>query len=56
MTIISDRDKEGNFVDAAKAWNEEKIEALLLKYNPNGKLWYSSSRKKQEDTSEEKGL
>lgn len=42
MRIISNRDKDGKFVGAADAWTEEEIEALMKKYNPAGKLWYSS--------------
>lgn len=53
MKIISNRDENGNFVDAAKAWDEKKIEALFKKYNPNGKLWYSSE-KKSTDADKEK--
>ncbi|MFV0556260.1 MAG: hypothetical protein ACK5LM_04025 [Lactovum sp.] len=49
MKIISNRDEEGNFIDAAEAWDEEKIEALFMKYNPNGKLWYSSKNKNKEE-------
>lgn len=52
MKIISNRDKDGNFVGAADAWTEEKIEELMKKYNPNGKLWYSSKNKKQEQKQE----
>jgi hypothetical protein len=33
--IISDRDKDGNFVASADAWSEEKIEALMDEFYPN---------------------
>ncbi|MDR1567300.1 MAG: hypothetical protein LBS33_01230 [Streptococcaceae bacterium] len=36
--IISNRDKDGNFVVSSDAWTIEKIEALFDKYNPNRKL------------------
>lgn len=38
--IISGRDKEGNFLASSENWHDEKIETLLLKYNPHGKMWY----------------
>ena len=34
---ISFRDKNGNFVSAADVWNEEKLEKLFNKLNPNRK-------------------
>ena len=35
---ISFRDKNGNFVSAADVWNEEKLEKLFNKLNPNRKF------------------
>jgi ABC-type cobalt transport system substrate-binding protein len=52
MEIISNRDEDGNFVGAGDAWTEDKIEELLKKYNPNGKLWYSSKNKEKEASNE----
>ncbi|MBB5887228.1 hypothetical protein [Lactovum miscens] len=43
--IISNRDKDGNFIASADYWQPDKVEELLMKYNPNGKMWY---RKKTE--------
>ncbi|URZ86754.1 MULTISPECIES: hypothetical protein [Floricoccus] len=36
--IISNRDKDGNFVASSDAWTKEKIEELFNKYNPNRKF------------------
>ncbi|WEV61087.1 hypothetical protein OZX68_02245 [Streptococcaceae bacterium ESL0729] len=36
--IISNRDKDGNFVVSSDAWTKEKIEELFDRYNPNRKL------------------
>lgn len=33
--IISNKDKNGNFVAANEAWTPEKIEELMDKYYPN---------------------
>ena len=35
---ISFRDEKGNFVSAADVWNEEKLEKLFNKLNPNRKF------------------
>ena len=35
---ISFRDENGNFVSAADVWDEEKLEKLFNKLNPNRKL------------------
>ncbi|MDR2832542.1 MAG: hypothetical protein LBV67_02375 [Streptococcaceae bacterium] len=32
--IISNRDKDGNFIAANEAWTREKIEELMDKYYP----------------------
>lgn len=36
--IISNRDKDGNFVASSDAWTKEKIEELFNKYNPDRKF------------------
>ena len=36
--IISNRDKDGNFIVSSDAWTPEKIEELFDKYNPERKL------------------
>lgn len=38
IQIISNRDKDGNFVVSSEAWTPDKIEALFNKYNPNRKI------------------
>ncbi|MDR0298561.1 MAG: hypothetical protein LBI13_00515 [Streptococcaceae bacterium] len=48
--IISNRDKDGNFVASADYWQPDKVEELLLKYNPSGKMWY----KKKEVVTQDK--
>ncbi|WEV45573.1 hypothetical protein OZX60_02170 [Streptococcaceae bacterium ESL0687] len=50
--IISNRDKDGNFVVSSDAWTKEKIEELFDRYNPNRKLRLEreESLKKQTDT------
>ena len=53
IKIISNRDKDGNFIVSADYWKPDKVEELLKKYNPNGKMWYSPS--KQKKTDEKKG-
>lgn len=46
--IISNRDKDGNFIVSADYWKPDKVEELLKKYNPNGKMWYSPSKQEKE--------
>jgi len=41
--IISNRDEKGNFIASADYWNDEKIDELLRKYNPSGKLRLSTA-------------
>lgn len=36
--IISNKDKDGNFVVSSEAWTKDKIEELFDKYNPNRKI------------------
>lgn len=47
--IISNRDKDGNFIASADNWDDAKIDVLLKKYNPNGKLHLSSAVKNEEE-------
>ncbi|MFZ2576924.1 MAG: hypothetical protein WAX22_05545 [Lactococcus hircilactis] len=47
--IISNRDEAGNFIASADYWDDAKIDALLKKYNPNGKLRLSSVAKKEKN-------
>ena len=50
---ISFRDENGNFVSAADVWNEEKLEKLFNKLNPNRKLRLEreklAQKKKEQD-------
>ncbi len=46
--IISNRDKDGNFIASADHWDDAKIDVLLKKYNPNGKLRLSYDIEKEE--------
>ena len=32
--IISDRDENGEFIASADFWTDERIDALIKKYNP----------------------
>ena len=41
--IIGDRDKDGNFIASADYWTDERIDELLKKYNPEGKLRLSKA-------------
>jgi len=41
--IISNRDEDGNFIASADFWNDERIDELLKKYNPNGTLRLSKA-------------
>ena len=41
--IISNRDKDGNFIASADHWDDAKIDELLKKYNPHGKLRLSKA-------------
>ncbi|MFC4651587.1 hypothetical protein ACFO26_01515 [Lactococcus nasutitermitis] len=41
--IISNRDKDGNFIVSADHWNDARIDELLKKYNPSGKLRLSTA-------------
>lgn len=50
--IISSRDKDGNFIASADQWNDEKIDELLIKYNPKGRV--SRERAKQSENNQEK--
>jgi len=47
--IISDRDKDGNFIASADYWTDERIDDLLKKYNPHGKLTLSKANQKKND-------
>ncbi len=47
--IIGNRDKDGNFVVSADHWNDERIDELLKKYNPSGKLRLSTAKKQNDD-------
>lgn len=46
--IISNRDENGEFIASADYWNDEKIDELLKKYNPAGKLRLSTFTKFEE--------
>lgn len=46
--IIGNRDEEGNFIASADAWTDDKIDELLKKYNPNGKLRLSKSNQSEQ--------
>ena len=50
---ISFRDENGNFVSAADVWNEEKLEKLFNKLNPNRKFRLEreklTQKKKEQD-------
>ncbi|MDR0200488.1 MAG: hypothetical protein LBI43_07990 [Streptococcaceae bacterium] len=49
IKIISNRDpKTGEFIDAGEEWTQEKIEALLKKYNPNGTIHYHKEEKAED--------
>ena len=41
--IISDRDENGEFIASADFWTDERIDALIKKYNPSGKLRLSKA-------------
>lgn len=47
--IIGDRDKDGNFIASADYWTDERIDDLLKKYNPHGKLALSKANQKKND-------
>ena len=49
--IISDRDENGEFIASADFWTDERIDALIKKYNPSGKLRLS---KAAQETNEKK--
>jgi len=51
--IISNRDKDGNFIASADYWKADKVEELLKKYNPNGKMWYAEKKKTTEKPPQE---
>lgn len=44
---ISFKDKEGNFVSAADVWNEEKLNELFNKLNPNRKIRLEREKKEK---------
>ena len=46
---ISFRDKDGNFIASADYWTDERIDDLLKKYNPHGKLALSKANQKKND-------
>lgn len=45
--IISNRDKDGNFIASADHWSDARIDVLLKKYNPSGKLRLSTAAKEE---------
>ncbi|RZI48797.1 hypothetical protein [Lactococcus kimchii] len=47
--IIGDRDKDGNFIASADFWTDQRIDELLKKYNPQGKLTLSTAIKAKND-------
>lgn len=47
--IISNRDEKGNFIVSADYWKPDKVEELLKKYNPKGKLWYAEKNKEDKE-------
>ena len=51
--IIGDRDKDGNFIASADYWTDERIDDLLKKYNPHGKLTLSKANQKKNDEKKE---
>ena len=42
---ISFRDADGNFVSAADVWNEQKLEELFNRLNPNRALRLARTKK-----------
>lgn len=46
--IFSNRDEDGNFIAAADYWNDERIDELLKKYNPNGSLRLSTAAEQEQ--------
>lgn len=44
---ISFRDADGNFVSAADVWNEQKLEELFNRLNPNRALRLARTKKRQ---------
>ncbi|GBG96277.1 hypothetical protein [Lactococcus termiticola] len=53
--IISNRDESGNFIASADYWTDEKIDELLKKYNPAGKLRLSTAVHTAVEEDNEKG-
>jgi hypothetical protein len=47
--IIGDRDEEGNFIASADYWTDERIDEMLKKYNPHGKLTLSKANQKNDE-------
>ena len=47
--IIGDRDKDGNFIASADYWTDARIDTLLKKYNPKGKLTLSKANQEKHD-------
>ena len=46
---ISFRDADGNFVSAADVWNENKLEELFNRLNPNRALRLARMKKQAEE-------
>lgn len=44
---ISFKDKDGNFISAADVWNEEKLNELFNKLNPNRKIRLEREKKEK---------
>ncbi|BAV01885.1 hypothetical protein [Lactococcus formosensis] len=51
--IISDRDENGEFIASADFWTDERIDALIKKYNPSGKLRLSKAAQETNEKEEE---
>lgn len=49
---ISFKDKDGHFVSAADVWNEEKLNDLFNRLNPNRKLRLEREKKEKKDQNE----
>lgn len=50
--IISDRDENGEFIASADFWTDERIDALIKKYNPTGKLRLSKAAQEADKNEE----
>jgi hypothetical protein len=54
MKIISNRDKDGNFISSADAWPKEKIDELMNKFYPNRMKQLQEQNNKKENEEDEK--